>query len=178
MHTIDPERAAKIHPNDAYRISRALDIWSSSGVKPSAYVRRFEPLAPGHIVWVGRERTQLYQRINERVLAMIKQGWIDECKALIGTQWQEFIRRKKLIGYAELFDYLQGHIELNEAVTSIAQKTRAYAKRQETFWRMLARTLNAESDHKNSVSFEELNLTLSDHSLYINQLSQRLAIRR
>ena len=66
--------------------------------------------AQGHIVWVCRDRVQLYERINVRVLAMIKQGWIDECNALIGTKWEDFIRRKKLIGYAELLDYLYGTI--------------------------------------------------------------------
>jgi len=174
LHAVDPQRAAHIHPNDKYRISRALSIWNSSGIKPSVYVRRFEPLGSGHIVWVGRERAQLYARINERVLVMIKQGWLDECKALMGTRWQEFIQRKKLIGYPELFDYVQGNIALDDAIQSISKKTRAYAKRQETFWRMLKRTIQAEAENQFSMSFEELNLTLSDHSLYINQLLQRL----
>ena len=175
LNAVDPQRAAKIHRNDTYRISRALSIWSATGVKPSDYMRKFEPLATGHIVWVGRDRAQLYERINERVLVMIKQGWIDECKALAGTVWEDFIRRKKFIGYTELLDYVQGDIGLDEAVQKIAQKTRAYAKRQETFWRGLKRFIDSVGDHQYSISFEELNLTLSDHSLYINQLLQRLA---
>ena len=113
LFAVDPIRAAKIHPNDTYRISRALSIWHSSGVKPSAYVRQFRAIScRQHIVWLGRDRAQFYERINERTEAMIKQGWIDECKVLAGTEWEAFIRHKKMIGYTELFDYLKGHIEL------------------------------------------------------------------
>jgi tRNA dimethylallyltransferase len=173
LHAIDPLRAAQIHPHDTYRIARALSIWYASGMKPSAYVRHFEPLGKAHIVWAGRDRAQLYERINERVLLMIKQGWLDECKALIGTPWEDFIRHKKLIGYPEMFDCISGALNLDNAISQIAQKTRAYAKRQETFWRMLKRSL-AHAVRQNEVSLEELNLTLSDHHLYINQLLQRL----
>jgi tRNA dimethylallyltransferase len=174
LHAADPQRAASIHPNDSYRISRALSIWHSSGIKPSDCVRRFEPLAKAHIVWAGRDRAQLFGRINERVSVMVEQGWIDECKALVGTKWEDFIRHKKLIGYVELLDHIQGALELDVALSRIAQKTRAYAKRQETFWRMLKRSLESELHHNDFISFEELNLTLYDPYLYINQLSQRL----
>ena len=71
--------------------------------------------------------------------------------------------------------YMQGAMDLEVAIAQIAQKTRTYAKRQETFWRMLKRSL-APVVHQKAVSLEELNLTLSDHHLYINQLLQRLAI--
>jgi tRNA A37 N6-isopentenylltransferase MiaA len=68
-------------------------------------------------------------------------------------------------------------IELGVATEQVAQKTRSYAKRQETFWRMLRRSLTHAVREKNvsNVSLEELNLTLSDPHLYINQLLQRLA---
>lgn len=174
LHAIDPLRASQIHPHDTYRIARALSIWYASGMKPSSYVRHFEPLGKAHIVWAGRDRDQLYERINERVLIMIEQGWLDECKVLIGTPWEDFIRRKKFIGYPEMFDCISGKLDLDNAITLIAQKTRAYAKRQETFWRMLKRSLDHAID-KNEVSLEELNLTLSDPYLYINQLLQRFA---
>ena len=175
LHAIDPLRASQIHPHDTYRIARALSIWHASGIKPSACVRTFEPLGRAHIVWVGRDRAQLYERINDRVKMMIEQGWVDECKKLVGTPWEDFIKNKKLIGYPEIFMYMQGAIDLEVAIAQIAQKTRAYAKRQETFWRMLKRSL-APVVHQKAVSLEELNLTLSDHHLYINQLLQRLAI--
>ena len=79
-------------------------------------------------MWVCRDRAQLYERINERVLVMIKQGWIDECKAIAGTRWEDFIRHKKLIGYAELLDYLQGAITLDEAVQTYCPKDTCLCK--------------------------------------------------
>jgi tRNA dimethylallyltransferase len=177
LYAIDPLRASQIHPHDTYRIARALSIWHTGGIKPSSCVRHFEPLGRAHIVWAGRDRAQLYERINERVLVMIKQGWLDECKVLVGSPWENFIRHKKLIGYSEMFDCISGILDLDNAILQIAQKTRAYAKRQETFWRMLKRSLT-HAIHQNEVSLEELNLTLSDPHLYINQLLQRFTIGR
>jgi tRNA dimethylallyltransferase len=175
LHVVDPQRAAQIHPNDNYRISRALSIWHTTGIKPSSYVRRFEPIGRAHIVWVGRDRAQLYERIRQRLAVMMEGGWLDECKALVGTQWDGFVRHKKLIGYTELLDYIKGSLPFDQTMHSIAQKTCAYAKRQETFWRMLKRSLEHDVQNKDCISFEELNLTLSDPYLYINQLLQHLA---
>ncbi len=174
LNAIDQHRAAQIHPHDTYRITRALNIWYSSGIKPSEYTRRLSPLCNTHIVWVGRDRTELHKRINKRVMLMIQHGWIEECKALVSTEWESFMHGKKLIGYTDLFEYLHGKISLDEAVNRISQKTRVYAKRQETFWRMLKLNLATDACCKQAVTLEELNLTLSDPYLYINQLSERL----
>jgi len=169
LNAVDPKRAAAIHPHDTYRIKRALSIWYSLGVKPSECVSDITVPCQTDIFWVTRERAELYARINQRTQLMVKQGWIDECRPLIGTEWESFLRRKKLIGYPEIFDYLLGKSDLGNTIDSIAQKTRAYAKRQETFWRTLKRRLVLENkDHV--LRTHELNLTLSDPCLYINQL--------
>ena len=174
LHAIDPVRASKIHPHDSYRISRALSIWHTYGVLPSSCTCKFDPLARAHILWVGRTREQLYERIDKRVKIMVEDGWIEECKPLLNTPWEDFLHRKKLIGYPEILDCVRGSLNLDAAVIHIAQKTRAYAKRQETFWRMLKRSLASELDRE-SISYEELDLTLSDPYLYINQLLHRLS---
>ncbi len=143
---IDPERAASIHKNDTYRIQRALSMIQHHDTKPSDYQPHFEPL-PGDclVIFLTRDRKQLYQRINERTKIMFKQGWVKEVEKLIGTPWENFLERKKLIGYTEIMQYLKDTDKSNEAqenvMTLIAQKTRNYAKRQETFWRMFKKLL-------------------------------------
>jgi tRNA dimethylallyltransferase len=176
LNAIDPKRAASIHPHDAYRISRALSIWYSFGIKPSECASEIAVPCHADIIWVTRERAQLYERINQRTQLMIEQGWIDECRSLLGTEWELFLRRKKLIGYTEIFDYVLGKKNLQDTIDIIAQKTRAYAKRQETFWKMLKRRLTLE-DKNHMLNIHELNLTLSDPCLYINQLLKRASNR-
>lgn len=135
---IDPARAQEIDPKDIYRIKRALDIWYSTGVKPSEYKPVYDPPASFILICLLRERKELYKRINERVVTMIEGGWIEEVKQLIGTPWEPFIREKKIIGYNEILSYLEEkktNKSLERLIVRIQQRTRHYAKRQITFWR-------------------------------------------
>jgi tRNA dimethylallyltransferase len=144
LKSIDPERAATIHPNDSYRINRALDIWYATGVKPSEQKPIFNPLSKNFIfLYLTRDRNELYKRINERVKLMIDAGWLDEVRSLLNTPWQTFVQEKKFIGYPDLIDFLNNpdHRSQREVLELIAQKTRNYAKRQETYWRRLEKKL-------------------------------------
>jgi tRNA A37 N6-isopentenylltransferase MiaA len=133
---------------------------------------------------VSRDRKELYRRINERVLIMIQQGWIDEVRALMGTDWQDYLMRKKIIGYNEIITYLQGSqtdADYQKMVAEIQQRCRNYAKRQYTFWRMLKKQLeaamHADNQQKYTVDTAMLDLTLSSPDLYIKQLSDILKKR-
>lgn len=174
LNEIDPERAAQIHPHDTYRIARAVAIWNSTGQKPSSYTRDFNPVSQGVFLWITRDRADLFERINQRVLAMIEQGWIDECRNLLKTPWQDFITKKKLIGYNEIFSYLQGNMPLDQAIAFIQQRTRAYAKRQETFWHMLERQILSAKHTTPHIHVNTINLTHQDTALYSEQLLDRL----
>lgn len=174
LFAIDPDRAQAIHPHDIYRVQRALDIWHETGIKPSLKKPKYEPIAPYLFLYCMRERNDLYARINERVTAMIDAGWLEETSALVGTPWQDFLLAKKIIGYDDILNYLL-HNSHDKAslIASIAQKTRNYAKRQETFWRGLARKLDEYVSPQSSKlpKITTLDLTLLDHDLYIKQLS-------
>lgn len=181
LYAIDPERANKIHAHDAYRIKRALAIWSATNQKPSEQKPFFEPVAPFHLVCLTRDRAQLYARINERVLQMVHAGWVDEVARLRNTPWEEFLHTKKIIGYDLLLAYLcdQSEEKLDEVIKIIQQKTRNYAKRQMTFWRMLERELQqAITLHEKSGTItskvEAVDLTLYDLNLYLDQLYKQL----
>lgn len=177
LYELDPERAKAVHPQDRYRIERALQLFAQ-GKKPSLLVPRFEPPGTCAFYFLTREKDDLYKRINERVDAMLAQGWLDEVKKL-DTDWKNFLVRKKLIGYPELIEFLnnaqslQGDAythELKGVADQIKSKTRVYAKRQLTFWRMLKKKLQA-SDPKGAYlkKIEELNLTISPLDLYLEK---------
>ncbi|MGE0207255.1 MAG: tRNA (adenosine(37)-N6)-dimethylallyltransferase MiaA [Candidatus Babeliales bacterium] len=143
LYAVDPERAEQIHKHDKYRLQRALAVWLSSGVKPSLQKPQYEPLAPYSLFFLERKRDILYQRINERVVEMLNQGWIQEVESL-DPAWYSFLATKKLIGYNAIITYLQGERtaqDYDQLCATIAQKTRNYAKRQVTFWRMLKKKL-------------------------------------
>ena len=175
LNSVDPARAIQIHKNDRYRIERALLIWHETGTLPSTQAPVYQPLQDALVCHVTRDRTQLYERINMRVVSMIENGLIGEVQQLRGTEWETFLREKKLIGYDDVFVYLEGprnQIAREQMITTIATKSRNYAKRQETFWRMLEKQLSAiEGPH--APKMETINLTLIDLELYIKQLLQR-----
>ncbi len=179
LHEIDPERAEQIDPADGYRIARALEIWQSTGVKPSAYKPVYNPIADYYFIWITRDRDELYQRINERVVEMLNAGWVEEVKALRGTQWEPFLCKKKIIGYTEILDHLAGEIPYDTMVSMIQKRTRNYAKRQITFWRMLKEKLeNAlkamDVARKERCTIDTVNLTGSGIERYSEQLKQTI----
>ncbi|MBN2266789.1 MAG: tRNA (adenosine(37)-N6)-dimethylallyltransferase MiaA [Candidatus Babeliaceae bacterium] len=165
---IDPERAVAIHPGDRYRLERALALWERHRVKPSALRPVFSPLGTFVFVFLTRERADLYRRIGERCESMIQEGLLDEVRDL-PLEWSAFLRKKGLIGYTEILDYLEGEISLKQAADKMAQLTRNYAKRQLTFWRMLQRKLT-DSGASAWGSWWEANLTLSPVDLYLEQV--------
>lgn len=169
LHTIDPERAAQVNKNDAYRIGRALDIWFSTGIKPSENKPLYNPIKGSlcRIIFATQKRPLLYTRINNRAAQMLKGGWVNEVEGL-SKEWRDFLHVKKIIGYAEIDTYLnQFHTatSIDPLIKEIQQKTRNYAKRQETAWRSLKKDLSPYA-----VKIDEIDLTLSSLQLYIDGL--------
>lgn len=183
LFQIDPVRAMAIDKYDVYRVGRALNIWNATGVKPSEYQVSYDPPASYTLLFLTRSREELYGRINMRVDCMMEQGWLNEVSGLRDTEWEPFLLKKKLIGYNELLQYLHGSKTgdaWNDTVTLIKQRTRHYAKRQHTFWRMLKQKLEPDIVRNKSTdpysSAESINLTLLNVDLYIKLLVQRLPI--
>ncbi len=179
LYDIDPERALKIHPNDVYRIKRALSIYHATGRKPSEYQPLYQPVGSFCFVYVTRQRQDLYSRIDQRVKLMLDAGWIDEVERLKGTDWESFLKKKKLIGYDDILEYLEGEKkerQMNELIDLIAQKTRNYAKRQITLGNQLFGQLENvlfQTADKSS-SCVQFDLTCPPIEIYINQLLRRV----
>ncbi|HJM68658.1 MAG TPA: tRNA (adenosine(37)-N6)-dimethylallyltransferase MiaA [Candidatus Babeliales bacterium] len=162
LHEIDPDRAAQIHKNDRYRIERALDIWNNEKQKPSEFTPTFEPIAPAVIGFVNRDRAELYGRINRRTVEMITEGWPEEVMDLMGTEWEEFLKQKKLIGYDDLLQYFalpREEQNMDRIIEVIQKKTRHYAKRQCTYNTMLIKKLAAQES--SDILVQDINLSLS-----------------
>lgn len=134
----DPERAAEIHPNDIIRITRALEICHVSGKKPSELAKehrfqgsKYEALKIGLKI----PRDDLYRRINQRVLTMLNQGWVEEVKGLLAKGYDLRNDRSKTIGYPILAKLIKKEIFVNDAIKEIQQETRQLAKRQLSWFR-------------------------------------------
>ena len=97
LEEIDPERAKKIPINDRYRIERALEIWHSTGIKPSSLKPKLNIPFKFKFIYLTRSRPELYNIIDNRVIKMIEAGWINEVKNL-DQSWIDFLKIKKIIG--------------------------------------------------------------------------------
>ena len=148
LHEIDPETAASLHPNNLGRVIRAIEVYRTTGKSIREQEReskRFpSPFCTCQIGLRCHDRERLYERINERVDIMMRQGLLEEAKmlyqkGLCGTSGQA-------IGYKELSAYFAGSCTLEEAVALLKMETRRYAKRQLTWFGRDSRIFWIEPD--------------------------------
>lgn len=137
LENIDPDTAHALHINNEGRVLRALEVYYLTGEKPSvrrARSRRTEsPFEPLYISIEYADREKLYDRINRRVDAMIEAGLEDEARLYFSLD--NACTASAAIGYKELAPYFDGRVTFGEAVASLKQATRRYAKRQLTWYR-------------------------------------------
>jgi tRNA dimethylallyltransferase len=134
---LDPVAAARLHPNDKARVSRALEVVLATGQPLSGYHAR-PPSTPGAtLLHVGLEweRAELYDRLDRRVTAMLAGGWIDEVRRVLGMGFPPQAKPLRSIGYREIVEHLQGRRGADTLAPAIQQRTRNYAKRQLTWFR-------------------------------------------
>jgi tRNA dimethylallyltransferase len=138
LKRLDPESARVIHPNDRARIIRALEVIQITNRNPSDLTRehRFmeRPLRPLKLC-VRIEREELYHRINERSVAMIEAGLLEETEELLHRGYSPDLKPMKAIGYRHAVMYLKGDWSRSETISKLQRDTRRYAKRQLTWFR-------------------------------------------
>jgi tRNA dimethylallyltransferase len=136
LKALDPQAAAKIHPNDPQRIIRALEVVLSTGKPLSQLQEKRQGLwgkMPVKIFALNRPRPELYQRVEARVDDMFMKGLVEEIKK-IQTLFLSLTARK-IIGIPEVSGYLKGEYDLERASYLMKLNTRHYVKRQLTWFR-------------------------------------------
>lgn len=135
---VDPESAARLHPNDEVKIIRALEVHHVSGRRLSD-MHREHAFAdrPFSVLMIGllRDREELYRRIDGRVDEMFAQGLIAETEALLADGYGRALGSMKGLGYRQVCGYLAGEYDRAEAVRLLKRDTRHFAKRQLTWFR-------------------------------------------
>jgi len=150
----DPVAAGKIHPNDTYRIIRALELAESTGKTISNHHgehrfadKRYKVLKIG----LQMERKALYDRINQRVDVMIEQGLVDEVSGLLERGYSENLKSMQSIGYRHMVDFIKGRVSLDETIRTLKRDTRRYAKRQMTWFNADPEIVWTEPDHTEDI---------------------------
>ncbi|ATP58988.1 tRNA (adenosine(37)-N6)-dimethylallyltransferase MiaA [Pedobacter ginsengisoli] len=130
----DPEYYAKVDQNNPQRLIRGLEFFLSTGMKLSSFLTNSQKARPFNIIKIGlnTDRAVLYNRINLRVDQMIDSGLLEEVQSLKDYKGYNALNT---VGYSELFAYLDGEIDLEQAIDMIKQNTRRFAKRQLTWFR-------------------------------------------
>ncbi|MGH7767895.1 MAG: tRNA (adenosine(37)-N6)-dimethylallyltransferase MiaA [Candidatus Binatia bacterium] len=138
LREVDPEATRWIHPNDRYRIIRAVEVFQLTGKGIGLWQkehgfseREFEVLKIG----LNRERQELYDLINKRCDQMIAGGFVEEVKGLLEKGYSSELPALQSVGYRQIGLYLRGQLSLDEAVTLVKRDTRHLAKRQLTWFR-------------------------------------------
>ena len=168
---IDPEAAARTHPNNVRRVMRSLEICLSEGTEGrtkteldrgnSTYSERYLPTVVG-LAW---SREALRERISRRVDLMLRNGLLEETERLLREGVFEVSETAaQAIGYKELLPYLRGETTLDAAVERLKIATRQYAKRQMTWFRAHGNVHWIEMDPKGygadtlngALNFEEI----------------------
>ncbi|HEY8402492.1 MAG TPA: tRNA (adenosine(37)-N6)-dimethylallyltransferase MiaA [Cytophagaceae bacterium] len=130
----DPEYAAIVDLQNPQRVIRALEVIRGTGYPYSSFRTNSKKNRAFNIVKIGleRDREELYERINKRVDLMLEQGLLKEAK-----QYYEYkdLNALQTVGYSEIYDFMDGKYDWEEAVRLIKRNTRRYAKRQLTWFK-------------------------------------------
>ena len=135
----DPEAAARLHPNDAKRIVRALEVWRTTGKTITRHNEETRALPPRYsaltLTLDFERREDMWERIDRRVDRMMADGLAEEVRALLDSGVPERCTAMQAIGYKEMACALRGDGDVEDAAAQIKLRSRQYAKRQRTWFR-------------------------------------------
>ena len=134
LERLDPDYCRVVDRNNPRRVLHALEICRQTGRTYSSFRTNIVKRRPFDIVKIvlNREREELYERINQRVVDMLATGMVDEALRVYAFRGNNSLNT---VGYKELFDYLDGLATFQETVLRIQSNTRRYARKQITWLR-------------------------------------------
>lgn len=141
LKVVDPVSAETIHPNDEYRIIRALEVFYSSG-KPLSTLRGHRSTQSDRyqLICLHADRAIVYQRIERRVHNMFEKGLIDEVRMLLDKGYDPELSSLQALGYKEVIQHLKGELNYEETIELVKIRTRHFARRQLTWYRRFKNT--------------------------------------
>ena len=135
---VDPETAARLHPNDEAKVIRALEVYRLSG-QPMSAVQRDHGFqeAPFSTLLIGLQRSkeELYRRIEERIDWQLAHGMVQETRALLDRGYRRDSGAMTGLGYRHVAAHVSGECDYAEMVRLFKRDTRRFAKRQMTWFR-------------------------------------------
>ncbi len=141
LRKVDGPSASRIHPNDRYRILRALEVYTLSGKTLSDHFRDHRASRDGRTVGkfvklgLAIPGEELHRRIAERTRAMLESGWEKEVRDILESGTDRNCPGLKTLGYPEVIRCLDGEIDRDTMAGDIVTRTRRYAKRQMTWFK-------------------------------------------
>ena len=136
---VDPDTAARLHPNDGKRIVRALEVYRSTGTTLTAHNAMTRSLPPRYdaltLTLAFQRREDMWDRIDRRVDRMMADGLAEEVRALLDSGVPDRCTAMQAIGYKEMAAALRGDRDTARAAEEIKLRSRQYAKRQLTWFR-------------------------------------------
>jgi len=135
LREIDPARADALDPRNVRRVVRALEIYHATNKKPSELVQSSPDISAHLVIGLTMERKALYRRIDSRVDAMMKAGFLAEVERLAEAGYPMGEGALDSPGYRELGQHLLGELSLDEAVSRTKTQTHRLARRQYTWFK-------------------------------------------
>jgi len=157
LTVVDPLAAENILPGNVRRTIRAFEVIFKTGRRFSE-LRQREPV-PYRILQIGlnRPREELDLRIEERVDAMIEQGFVEEVRSLLKNGISRDMPSMSAIGYQQLSAFIEGEISFEEAVEEIKKVTKKFYRRQMTWFKLKDKQIHwFEMDEETGVRVDEL----------------------
>ena len=151
LSRLDPEHYAIVDRKNPRRILHALEICHQTGRTYTSFRTGEKRKRPFNIIKIGlnRDRDELYERINQRVLDMMEQGLEQEARAML--PYRE-LNALNTVGYKEMFQYFDGAIPLEEAVRQIQSNSRRYARKQLTWYKRDAEIMWFNPENVNEIT--------------------------
>jgi tRNA dimethylallyltransferase len=141
LAVVDPDAAARIHPNDPQRLQRALEIYEISG-KPMTTIHKEGkqqedlPFDLKFIAIIPKQRSTLHEKIAERFYQMLDQGFVDEVRRLYARgDLNPSLPAIRSVGYRQIWGFLEGAYDQQTMQEKVLAATRQLAKRQLTWLR-------------------------------------------
>ena len=138
LKKVDAQTAFHLHPNDLFRIIRALEVFDSTGFPISFYQEQHRFREKPYVtlkIGLEMDREMLYRRIEKRIDQMVERGLLQEVEGLMRMGYGPELKPMQSLGYKQMVQFIRKEMEWDEAIVDTKRKTRHFAKRQWTWFK-------------------------------------------